>query len=117
MVWDLYSMQPIELQHPADVMIAVAAVSPVDGGVVWWNAEYMAACAAPMGLPGTGFAANLVLGRVEFHEESNTWRVFAENGAVYVFILPEKDLIAQWDSVKKTLPSIEALHRQASEIF
>lgn len=62
-MWKLYATQQLRLFHPAQIIIPVAAVSPIKNGIIWWNANYLISAAMPGGMPGgSGFPSNPVEG-------------------------------------------------------
>ncbi len=113
-MWDLYSQQPILLDHPADLQVAVAAVSRARKGVVWWNANYLIDIATTH-MPGSGFAYYKIEGKPEWVEDKNCWRVASSPDRVYLFRLPTEEMLRQWEEFKQYIPSLEQLHRQASK--
>lgn len=115
--WNLFEQQPLNLEHPAGMSIPVAAVSPVSGGVVWWNADYMLAAALPGGTIGaSGFLNYHLTAAPEWHEEDGAWWVIID-GRAYKFHLPGSSLKKQWKKYGSYLQPIEELHRIAVEQY
>lgn len=122
-MWDLFKQQPIALYHPFAGLVPCVAISPIKGGVAWWNANYMLAAAKSGGMIGaSGFSLNPVLGAFpEWNEEKQSWIMQVETPAgkkrVYRFSLPDENMRKQWDEFKGYLTPIDELHRIAAERY
>lgn len=117
-MWDLYKQQPIKMLHPAAGIVPVAAVSPIKGGVAWWNANYMLAAALPGGMIGaSGFPLNPVNGEPEWNEQDQSWwiRTITPSGENwdYRFSLPDEKMKREWRENEKYLDPIDRLHEIA----
>lgn len=117
MRWDLFSEQPLILKHPEGLTVSVAAVSPVKGGVVWWNAEYLVSLCMPGGLPGSGFANYFIEGEPAFSVEDNAWHIKTKDQRIYEFRQADRDSKAKWNQCRQHLSPIEELHAKAASEF
>lgn len=114
-MWDLFKQQPILLDHPAKVKVAVAAVSRCKNGEVgWWNADYLIN-ANSTGHGGSGFPFNPTCGKEEWDEIENCWVVRASYGDVYKFRLPDERMLTLWEGYKQYVPTPEALQGMVTE--
>ena len=118
-LWDLFEEQPLRLHHPAlaDLKcgsgIPVAAVSPVRGGIVWWNANYMID-EKLTGFGGSGFGENPVGGAILYDPPTDTWIVKRRGDkAIYRFERADRELADWWANNKQYFPSLEELHQIA----
>lgn len=115
-MWDLFKQQPIKLRHPAGFEIPVAAVSPIKNGVAWWSANYLIAAKKSGMLGGSGFPLNPVYGVPEWSEQDKGWKI-TNNGRVYLFVSPDKEMLKQWKENEKYIAPLEDLHTDAAEQY
>jgi hypothetical protein len=111
--WDIYTQQPIMLHHPAlhgmhDDTVFVAGVCKTKQGAIWWSAGYFIA-EHISSQPGSGFAENPLLARPKYVKAENCWVVEEENGRVYKFCLPNRDMLVEYEKFKQYIPTIEKL--------
>ena len=125
MGWDLYAQQPLILKHPENLVLAVAGVSPVKGGIVWWNADYLISLNMPGGQPGSGFADNFIsteqqFSQPEFVEGDDSWHIHTDNapdGRVYRFYKPDEGTMSLWQLYQQYVPSLDALQQMANQQY
>ena len=116
MAWDLYAQQPCWIEITAQgVKKAVAAVSRVSGGVVWWNADYVISVNMPGGTPGSGFGNYMLDGEPVFDELAQVWTLPGQDGNAngYIFSLPTPEMMRLWEGYKQYVPSVQTLQVMA----
>lgn len=117
MPWNLFETQPLLLYNPTNDTIACAAVSPIQGGIVWWNADYLL-CQGQTGMPGSGFGANPVEGVLDFNDAADVWRIAdPKTGSVYAFEKADVEMLQKWDDLKHFVAPIDELHKIAAKDY
>lgn len=94
---DLFRQQSGKLIHATGLEIPCAAVSPIKGGVAWWNVNSMLAAAEAGGMIGASvFSLNPIKGRVQLEVRNNRWRVNGKNSdgsaRICYFELPDREM-------------------------
>ena len=120
MKWDLYAQQPLILKHPENLTLAVAGVCRINGGIVWWSADYLISLNMPGGQPGSGFANYAIYSEPEFVDGDNAWHVYTDNapdGRVYRFYQPDEVALRLWQNYKQYVPSISQLAELTAKQF
>ncbi len=116
-MWDLFEKQPLLLEHPTDIKLAVAAVSKVSNTFfVWWSADYLIDVKST-GFPGSGFPKYPMEGKLYFDKRKNSWNVKERPDWIYRFYLPTEKMMKEWPKVKQYVPTVAELQARALEIY
>jgi hypothetical protein len=110
-VWDLFDKQPLRIRYPDATERAVAGVTKIKKGIIWWSANYFISIGLS-NMPGSGFADYRIDGKLYFDSHFDTWCI-KEEGELYKFLPANREILSDWDEYKEYIPSLEELKLMA----